>query len=92
MKNIKKPTLKDILNMHDALRTILNSIKNEVEITANSLSPDQILLTEKLREESIKYTDIFNKVTEAMKAKVTEDFNNYFKKDKKENEKIVIKD
>ena len=78
--------------MHDALRTILNSIKNEVEITANSLSPDQILLTEKLREESIKYTDIFNKVTEAMKAKVTEDFNNYFKKDKKENEKIVIKD
>ncbi len=84
MKNEKKPTLKDLLNMHDALKTILNDIKNEVEITTNSLSPDQILLTKRLREESTKYTNIFNKVTEAMKAKVTEDFNNYFEKKQKE--------
>ena len=84
MKNEKKPTLKDLINMHDALKTILNDIKNEVEITANSLSPDQILLTKRLREESTKYTNIFNKVTEAMKAKVTEDFKNYFEKNKKE--------
>lgn len=84
MKNEKKPTLKDLLNMHDALKTILNDIKNEVEITANSLSPDQILLSKRLREESTKYTNIFNKVTEAMKTKVTEDFNNYFEKKKKE--------
>ena len=84
MKNEKKPTLKDLINMHDALKTILNDIKNEVEITANSLSPDQILLTKRLREESTKYTNIFNKVTEAMKAKVTEDFKNYFEKNNKE--------
>ena len=92
MKHERKPTLKDLINMHDALKTILNDIKNEVEITANSLSPEQILLSKRLREESTKYTNIFNKVTEAMKAKVTEDFKNYFEKDKKENEKIVIED
>lgn len=92
MKKEKKPTLKDLINMHDALKTILNDIKNEVEITKNSLSPEQIVQNRRLRDESTKYTTLFNKVTEAMKTKVSEDFKNYFEKNKKENEKIVIED
>lgn len=101
LKTDSEPSLRDLNDMHDALKSILFNLKNEAELLTNNLfsngrgnSANQATIErqETLREESTKYSAMFNVINEAIKEKVSENFAKYTNQNDEDDEEDISED